>query len=77
VTVEGRIFAFFLALYGFAVFGYATATLASFFIGRDTEKDTKTALSQSNAVEELKQKLDRIESTLKNLARNGKRNEKL
>jgi len=26
-----------LALYAFAVFGYVTATLASFFIGRDAE----------------------------------------
>lgn len=29
----------FLALYAFAVFGYVTATLATFFIGRDAESD--------------------------------------
>ncbi len=34
-TVEGRILCFVLALYGFAVFGYVTATLATFFVGRD------------------------------------------
>lgn len=28
---------FFLALYSFAMFGYVTATLATFFIGRDAE----------------------------------------
>lgn len=34
---EGRLLTFLLALYSFAVFGYLTATLASFFIGRDAE----------------------------------------
>ncbi|MBD0255909.1 MAG: ion transporter [Cytophagales bacterium] len=36
-TPEGQIFCFLLALYGFTVFGYFTATLATFFIGRDAE----------------------------------------
>ncbi len=30
---------FFLALYAFAVFGYVTVTLATFFIGRDADDD--------------------------------------
>ena len=34
-TVEGRILGWLLALYAFAVFGYLTATIASFFIGQD------------------------------------------
>lgn len=38
-TVEGRVLCVFLALYGFAVFGYVTATLATFFIGRDADND--------------------------------------
>ena len=33
-TAEGRILCFLLALYGFAVFGYITASFASFFVGR-------------------------------------------
>jgi len=36
-TAEGRVLCFLLALYGFAVFGYVTATLATFFVGRDAE----------------------------------------
>ena len=36
-TAEGRILCFFLALYGFGIFGYVTATLATFFVGRDAE----------------------------------------
>jgi voltage-gated potassium channel len=35
-TGEGRIVAWLLALYAFAVFGYITATIASFFIKSDT-----------------------------------------
>lgn len=38
-TPEGRVLCFFLALYGFTMFGYVTATLASFFIGQDAEDD--------------------------------------
>ncbi len=36
-TFEGRVLCIFLALYGFAIFGYVTATLATYFIGRDAE----------------------------------------
>lgn len=35
VTTEGRLLAMLLALYGLAMFGYITATFASFFVGRD------------------------------------------
>lgn len=34
---EGRVLCLLLALYAFTVFGYVTATLATFFIGRDAE----------------------------------------
>ena len=36
-TTEGRVLAMLLALYGLAMFGYITATFASFFVGRDAE----------------------------------------
>ena len=36
-TPEGRILCFLLSIYGLAVFGYITASFASFFIGRDKE----------------------------------------
>jgi voltage-gated potassium channel len=36
-TGEGRILCFLLALYAFGVFGYVTATISTFFIGRDAE----------------------------------------
>jgi voltage-gated potassium channel len=36
-TIEGRVLCFFLALYAFGVFGYVTAALATFFVGRDAD----------------------------------------
>ena len=38
VTTEGRVLTVLLSLYGFATFGYITATFASFFVGRDAER---------------------------------------
>ncbi|HZG01226.1 MAG TPA: ion transporter, partial [Chitinophagales bacterium] len=44
VTPEGRGLAFMLALFGYTIFGYLTATLATYFIGRDAEeKDAPVA----------------------------------
>ena len=38
-TGEGRVLGFLLSLYGLGILGYMTATLASFFIGRDADSD--------------------------------------
>lgn len=37
-TGSGRALCLLLSIYGFAVFGYITAALASYFVGRDAEK---------------------------------------
>ena len=37
-TDAGRVLCVLLSLYAFGVFGYVTALLASFFVGRDVEK---------------------------------------
>lgn len=43
-TPEGRVLCVLLALFAFAVFGYVTATLATFFVGRDAANaDTEVA----------------------------------
>src|SRR5262249_7048531 len=39
-TPEGRLLGWLLAVYAFAVFGYITATLASFFVGRDRKAES-------------------------------------
>jgi voltage-gated potassium channel len=36
-TAEGRVLALLLSVYGLAIFGYITASFASFFIGQDAE----------------------------------------
>ena len=43
VTVEGRILALLISVYGLAVFGYITASFASFFVGRDAEAHQQPA----------------------------------
>ena len=35
-TIEGRVLCWVLALYAFAVFGYITATIASYFVGQES-----------------------------------------
>lgn len=52
-TFEGRLLCIILALYAFAVFGYVTATIASFFIGRDAQ-DTNAEVAGSNQIESLR-----------------------
>lgn len=49
---EGRVLCFILSLYAFAVFGYVTATLATFFIGRDADDD-KAELAGAKSIEAL------------------------
>lgn len=38
-TAEGRVLCLILAVYAFAVFGYVTASLATFFVGRDAANE--------------------------------------
>lgn len=53
VTPEGRALAFVLSLFGYGIFGYVTAMLATFFIGRDAEDD-QTAVAGTKDIAELK-----------------------
>jgi voltage-gated potassium channel len=55
-TAEGRALCLALALYGFTVFGYVTATLATFFVARDAEDD-EGELAGQDAVEALRQEI--------------------
>ncbi len=52
-TAEGRMLCLLLALYAFAVFGYTTASLATFFVGRDAEDDSGEVPS-ARALEQLR-----------------------
>ena len=66
VSSEGRALAFIIAVFGYAIFGYVTATLATFFIGRDAE--TKEApLAGAKEVAELKQMLQGLHQSIDEL----------
>ena len=66
-TAEGRVLCFLLALYGFAVFGYVTATLATFFIGRDAESD-EAEVAGANQIEELRAEIAALRGEIRALS---------
>ena len=51
-TAEGRVLAFLLSIYAIGVFGYFTATLASFFIGQEAE-GAESKLAGQRAIVDL------------------------
>lgn len=71
LTGEGRVLAFILALYGYAIFGYVTATLATFFIGRDAE-ERDAPVAGSREIDELKQLIVKLNHKIDNINKTGK-----
>jgi voltage-gated potassium channel len=66
ITTEGRTLAFLLSLFGYAIFGYVTATLATFFIGRDAE-EKEAPIASANDIRELKKMLVAINKKIDEL----------
>ena len=66
-TPEGRILCLLLALYAFAVFGYVTATLASYFIGRDAE-DERAEVAGAKSIERLQREIEGLRVELRAVA---------
>lgn len=62
-TPEGRVLCVILALYAFAVFGYVTATLATFFVGRDAE-DKASEIAGARELEALREELRTLRAEL-------------
>ncbi|MGZ8214631.1 MAG: ion transporter [Methylosarcina sp.] len=67
-TLEGRVLCVFLALYAFAVFGYVTATLATFFIGRDAENN-EAELAGAKELAALREELSALREEIRALSR--------
>jgi len=67
-TFEGRMLCFFLALYAFAIFGYVTATLATFFVGRDAE-NSEAELAGAKELAALREDLIALRDDVRALSR--------
>jgi voltage-gated potassium channel len=67
-TFEGRVLCVFLALYAFAVFGYVTATLATFFVGRDAENN-EAELAGAKELAALREELIALRDDIRALSR--------
>jgi voltage-gated potassium channel len=59
-----------LSIYGFCVFGYITATLASFFVGRDAEEKNAPVAGSADILQ-LKKEIETLTAAI-----NGLRNQK-
>jgi voltage-gated potassium channel len=56
-TGEGRLLCLLLSLYAFAVFGYITASFASFFVGRDSEEREGAATPAAGELAALRREM--------------------
>jgi voltage-gated potassium channel len=65
-TPEGRVLCFFLSLYGLAVFGYVTATLATFFVGRDAD-DASAEIAGADELRQLRAEIAALRTELHSL----------
>lgn len=71
-SAEGRVLCFLLALYGFAVFGYVTATIATFFVGRDAESDD-AELAGAKSIDGLRVEIAALREEVRSLSRTTKK----
>lgn len=62
-TPAGRVLCVLLSLYGFGVFGYFTASLATFFVGRDAEGEDGELAGQA-AIEALRREVAELRAAV-------------
>jgi voltage-gated potassium channel len=65
-TDAGRILCFFLALYSFTVFGYVTATLATYFVGRDAASSDSEIAGQ-HSIDALRDEVAKLRDDIRGL----------
>jgi voltage-gated potassium channel len=65
-TAEGRVLCFLLSLYAFAVFGYVTATLATFFVGRDAASED-AEVAGNKQIAELRDEIAALREEIRRL----------
>ena len=69
-TPEGRVLCFILALYAFAVFGYLTAAIATFFVGSDAESD-ESEIAGTKSIEALRAEITALRVDIQALSRHN------
>ena len=65
MTPEGRTLGFLIAVFGYSIFGYVTATFATYFIGRDAE-EKDAPIAGSREIEELKSEVIALRKAIEN-----------
>ncbi len=65
ITPEGRGLAFLIAVFGYSIFGYVTATFATYFIGRDAE-EKDAPIAGAKEIEELKSEIMALRHLIEN-----------
>lgn len=65
ITPEGRGLGFIIAVFGYTIFGYVTATFATYFIGRDAE-EKDGPIAGSNEIGELKSEIIALRKIIEN-----------
>ena len=73
-TAEGRTLSLLLAVFAFSVWGYVTATLATFFVGRDAERPDGELPSQE-AIESLRAEVTALRADLREQRGMGRNDE--
>ena len=74
-TTEGRALCILLAVYGFAIFGYITATISSFFIGRDAE-EKDAPIASSAEIQSLRREIVEMKALLNEIKKSAHDNER-
>ncbi|HEY0848053.1 MAG TPA: ion transporter [Noviherbaspirillum sp.] len=69
-TAEGRALCLFLAIYAFAVFGYVTGTIATYFIDRDAADSRAEVVGREN-IESLKEDIRALREEIRALRGQG------
>ena len=63
---EGKVLCLLISIYGFCVFGYITATLASFFVGRDAE-EKDAPIASTDDITELQMQIKALTEAISDL----------
>jgi voltage-gated potassium channel len=66
-TAAGRVLCLLLALYAFSVFGYVTAALATFFVGRDAHANAE-AMARRDALRAIRAEIAGLRAELRTMS---------